>query len=63
MTSLIVFLPLFSSFCSGFFGFKIGTKGVALVTAISLILSFICSILTFLTIGLKLTPVYVTLLD
>lgn len=44
MISLIVFLPLFSSLCSGFFGFKLGTKGVALLTFVALISSFFVSI-------------------
>lgn len=44
MVSLIIFLPLFSSICSGFFGFKLGTKGVAVITVLSLTTSFLTSI-------------------
>jgi NADH:ubiquinone oxidoreductase subunit 5 (subunit L)/multisubunit Na+/H+ antiporter MnhA subunit len=37
MLSLIVFLPLFSSICVGFQGFRIGTKGAAVLTSFSLL--------------------------
>ena len=63
MISLIIFLPLFSSFFSGFFGFKLGTKGVAVLTSLSLIFSFLTSVWAFITIGITLTPLYVPLIN
>lgn len=63
MISLVVFLPLFSSICSGFFGYKIGTKGVALITAGSLLLTFFLSVWSLITVGLNLTPIYIILFD
>jgi NADH-ubiquinone oxidoreductase chain 5 len=61
MISLIIFLPLFSSICSGFFGFKLGTKGVGIITSSALVLSFLISIWSFISVGLNLNPVYITL--
>ena len=63
MISLIIFLPLLSSICSGFFGFKLGTKGVAILTSLSLIFSFLISIWAFIQIGLTLIPLYVPLVN
>lgn len=40
MYLLIVFLPLFSSFLSGCFGRKIGTKGAALSSSLCMIITF-----------------------
>ena len=63
MISLIIFLPLLSSICSGFFGFKLDTKGVAILTSLSLIFSFLISIWAFIQIGLTLIPLYVPLVN
>lgn len=63
MVSLVIFLPLFSSICVGFWGYKLGTKGVAVITSFSLGLAVFISFWTFFTIGLKLVPLYIKLLD
>nr|YP_009350049.1 NADH dehydrogenase subunit 5 [Spongospora subterranea]AIK19920.1 NADH dehydrogenase subunit 5 [Spongospora subterranea] len=61
MLSLIIFLPLFSSICTGFLGYKFGTKGVAIITLCSLLSSCFFSIFNFLTLGLQLAPSYIEL--
>lgn len=62
MFSLLIFLPLFNSICVGFGGFKLGTKGVVLITSASLISAMVLEIYVFLTISLDFTPTYITLL-
>nr|SYZ47132.1 0e4315bb-d132-4d5a-aa67-7e5f9936a19d [Plasmodiophora brassicae] len=63
MLSLIIFLPLFSSFCSGLFGCWIGAKGVAFITFLSLLGSLIltCNYLSF--ISFYLVSNYVSVLS
>jgi len=62
MFSLIIFLPLFSSICTGFWGYKFGTKGVALITLVSLLSSGFFAIFNFLTFELQLIPSYIELM-
>lgn len=62
MFSLIIFLPLFSSICTGFFGYKIGTKGVALVTFSSLLSVALLSVYCLCSLGFKTVPLYINLL-
>jgi hypothetical protein len=62
MFSLIIFLPLFSSICTGLLGYKLGTKGVALITVFSLLSSGFFAVFNFLTLGLQLVSSYIELL-
>ena len=61
MFSLIVLLPIFSSVCSGFFGHKLGVKGVALVTSLSLVSAAFLSYFCLFTLGFSLKPIYIDL--
>jgi NADH:ubiquinone oxidoreductase subunit 5 (subunit L)/multisubunit Na+/H+ antiporter MnhA subunit len=61
MYSLIVFLPFFSSIVTGFFGYRLGIKGVALVTSFSLFLTACFSYFCLIDLGFLLKPVYIDL--
>lgn len=58
----IVFLPLFGSICSGFFGRFVGPFGGGLITASCVLLSFSISLVAFYEIGFSGSPCYVKLL-
>lgn len=61
MYSLIVFLPLFSSIIVGGFGYRLGFKGVAVVTGFSLVSSVGLSYYCLYSIGFLLKPLYLNL--
>lgn len=61
MHSLIIFLPLLSSFCTGFYGYRCGTKGSAIITGFSLGLAAILSTYSLLKFSITLTPFYIFL--
>jgi NADH-ubiquinone oxidoreductase chain 5 len=58
----IIYLPLISSIISGFLGYKIGTKGSALVTVSCLTITFFLTIFIFYEVALLGSPVYITLM-
>ncbi len=49
---VIVFLPLFASFFSGFFGFLVGGKGASIITTTSVFISFLLSCYAFYDVAL-----------
>jgi NADH:ubiquinone oxidoreductase subunit 5 (subunit L)/multisubunit Na+/H+ antiporter MnhA subunit len=61
MYSLIVFLPFFSSVLTGFFGYRLGIKGTALVTNVSLFLAVCLSYFCLIDLGFLLKPIYIDL--
>lgn len=61
MYSLIVFLPLFSSVVTGFFGYRLGFKGVVFITGLSLLLSVGLSYYCLYSVGFLLKPLYLNL--
>ena len=63
MNSLIIFLPLFSSICVGFWGYKFGTKGAAIITIFCLGLTTLLSLYSLFVFSLTLTPLYISLGD
>ena len=61
MFSLIVFLPLFASICVGVYGYRLGTKGVALLTLLSLFSAALLAFWYVLTTAFHVVPVYINL--
>nr|YP_009672656.1 NADH dehydrogenase subunit 5 [Dictyopteris divaricata]QDB64141.1 NADH dehydrogenase subunit 5 [Dictyopteris divaricata] len=57
----IIFLPLFGSMASGFFGRFLGGKGAGIVTTFSVFFSWILSCLSFYEVGLGACPTYINL--
>lgn len=57
----IVFLPLFGSLISGFFGRKIGPQGAGIITVSCLVLTALLSLVAFYEVALSASPVYVKL--
>jgi NADH-ubiquinone oxidoreductase chain 5 len=57
----IIILPLLGSIVSGFFGRKIGVTGSQLITCISILITTVFSVLSFIEVGLNNTPVSVQL--
>jgi len=62
MYLLIVFLPLLSSICSGFFGRFIGPLGSARITTSCIFITFLLSCFAFYEVGLSGSPCYITTL-
>ena len=63
MFSLIILLPLFSSICTGFFGFALGVKGAVIITSTSLFIAAFLSIFCLYKIGFLLKPMYINLIS
>ena len=61
MYSLILFIPLFSSFTAGLFGRFIGEKGAGMFTTVSIMLTFSISCLVFYEVGLCGSATYIDL--
>jgi NADH-ubiquinone oxidoreductase chain 5 len=61
MYLVIVFLPLYSFLSAALFGRFIGNVGSAIVTVISIFLTFIFSLIAFYEIGLNKAVVYINL--
>ena len=57
----IVFLPLFGSIISGFFGRKVGPKGAGIITVTCLVITALLSLIAFYEVALSGSPVYVKL--
>jgi len=58
----IVFLPLFGSFISGFFGRFIGSFGAGIISTFSVFLSLLISFFAFYEVGFSESPCYIKLL-
>jgi len=58
----IVFLPLFGSFISGFFGRFLGPFGAGIITTFSVFLTLLCSFFAFYEVGFCESPCYIKLL-
>jgi NADH-ubiquinone oxidoreductase chain 5 len=58
----IIFLPLVSSFISGFFGRFIGPFGAGIITTFSVFLSLLFSFFAFYEVGFSNSPCYIKLL-
>ena len=61
MFSLVVFLPLFSSICTGFYGHKLGIKGASLITLGSLFSTVLFAWGCFFNVGLSADFIYIDL--
>ena len=61
MYTLILFIPLFSSFTAGLFGRFIGEKGAGIFTTVSILLTFSISCLVFYEVGLCGSATYIDL--
>ena len=57
----LIFLPLFGSIASGFFGRNIGVTGAQLVTSICVIITTFLAVVIFTEVGLNSIPVYIEL--
>jgi NADH-ubiquinone oxidoreductase chain 5 len=57
----IIFLPLFASIVSGFFGRKIGPSGSQIITCFSMIITTILVITVFFEVGINNIPVSIYL--
>lgn len=61
MYLVIIFLPLFGSIISGFFGRKVGVIGAQLITCSSIIITTLLAILAFIEVGYNNIPVTINL--
>ena len=61
MYLILVCLPFFGSFASGFFGRKLGPKGSGIITVSCLLLTFFLSAFAFYEVALSGSPVYIKL--
>lgn len=52
MYLLVLFFPIFSVFCTGFFGKFLGKKGVVFINISSMVLTFLTSSFIFLEVCL-----------
>jgi NADH-ubiquinone oxidoreductase chain 5 len=57
----LIFLPLFGSIASGFFGRLIGVKGAHIITCSSVIITTILVIIVFIEVGINNIPVIINL--
>ena len=57
----IIILPLLSSIVSGFFGRKVGVTGSHLIACVSVVLTTILSVISFLEVGINNISVYIKL--
>ena len=58
----IVFLPLFGSIASGFFGFFIGSQGAGLLTILCLGITFLLSCFAFYEVALSGSPCFIKIM-
>ncbi|RYE15642.1 MAG: hypothetical protein EOP34_02385 [Rickettsiales bacterium] len=56
----IIILPLLSSIVSGFFGRKVGVTGSHMIACVSVVLTTILSVVSFLEVGVNNIPVYIS---
>jgi len=63
MYLIAVFLPLFASIISGFFGRKVGADGAKLITTSCVMFTAVLAILTFMEVGFNTISVSVTLFN
>lgn len=61
MNSLIIFLPLFSSIFTGFYGYRCGTKGSVIITIFSLGSAALLSVYSLVLFSKTLIPFYIFL--
>jgi NADH-ubiquinone oxidoreductase chain 5 len=57
----IIILTLLGAIVSGFFGRKVGVSGAQLIASLSIILTTLLAIVTFLEVGLNNIPVSINL--